>query len=93
MESSMARLTTAARRKLPLKDFAVPSKAPGPGSYPMPDAKHRALAKGMAARFGSPAVKEAAAKKAADAQTTPAKKTVPKGRGSSSWSSQNKVRK
>lgn len=37
----MARLTMAERRALPKSDFAVPSKAPGPGSYPIEDAAHR----------------------------------------------------
>lgn len=36
----MARLTAAQRKALPKSDFAVPSKAPGPGSYPMPDKAH-----------------------------------------------------
>jgi hypothetical protein len=40
----MAKLTMAERRKLPLSDFAVPSKAPGPGSYPIEDANHRKAA-------------------------------------------------
>lgn len=29
----MAKLTMAQRKALPKSDFAVPSKAPGPGSY------------------------------------------------------------
>jgi hypothetical protein len=37
----MAKLTMADRRKLPRSDFAVPSKAPGAGSYPIEDAAHR----------------------------------------------------
>ncbi len=37
----MAKLTMAERKKLPKSDFAVPSKAPGPGSYPIEDATHR----------------------------------------------------
>jgi len=60
----MAKLTMAERKALPKSDFAVPSKAPGPGSYPEPDAKHAAVAKGYAKRFGTPAVKEAVRKKA-----------------------------
>ena len=36
----MARLTAAQRKALPKSDFGVPSKAPGPGSYPMPDKAH-----------------------------------------------------
>lgn len=44
----MSKLTMAERRKLPLSDFAVPSKAPGPGSYPEPDAAHAHAAAGLA---------------------------------------------
>ena len=36
----MARLTAAARRKIPKGDFAIPSKAPGSGSFPLNDASH-----------------------------------------------------
>lgn len=36
----MAVLSAADRRAVPKKDFGVPSKAPGPGSYPMPDKAH-----------------------------------------------------
>lgn len=51
----MARLTTSARKVLPKKDFALPKKnAAGKGSYPMPDKKHAAVAKGYAKRFASP---------------------------------------
>ncbi len=53
----MARLTAAQRKALPKSDFAVPSKAPGPGSYPIPDAGHAKAAKSMASRFAGPAVK------------------------------------
>ena len=59
----MAKLTMAQRRKLPKSDFAVPSKAPGPGSYPINDAKHAAVAKGFAAMHHGPV--KAVAKKAA----------------------------
>lgn len=60
----MARLTAAERKALPKSDFAVPSKAPGPGSYPIPDAKHAAVAKGYAKRFGSKSTQSAVSKKA-----------------------------
>jgi len=53
----MAKLTAALRRRIPASEFGVPSKAPGSGSYPMPDRKHAAVAKGYAERFASPAVK------------------------------------
>jgi hypothetical protein len=60
----MAKLTMAQRKALPKSDFAVPSKAPGPGSYPMPDASHAANAESRASQFGSSKVKSAVAKKA-----------------------------
>lgn len=50
----MAKLTAKARKAVPKKDFGVPSKAPGPGSYPMPDKAHAANAKSRAAQFASP---------------------------------------
>jgi hypothetical protein len=50
----MAKLSMAERRKLPKSDFAVPSKAPGPGSYPINDAKHARIAQGLAAMHGGP---------------------------------------
>jgi hypothetical protein len=34
------KLTAAARKKIPKSSFAVPGKAPGSGSYPIPDASH-----------------------------------------------------
>lgn len=36
----MAKLNTAARKDLSKSSFAVPSKAPGSGSYPIPDSSH-----------------------------------------------------
>lgn len=36
----MAKLDAADRKALPTNAFAVPSKAPGSGSYPIPDAAH-----------------------------------------------------
>lgn len=53
----MARLTMAQRRALPLSAFAVPSKAPGPGAYPIPDRGHAVAAKGRATQFASPAIR------------------------------------
>lgn len=52
----MARLTTRARKALPKKDFAVPSKAPGPGSYPIENRAHAADAKARAS--GKPVAAE-----------------------------------
>jgi hypothetical protein len=56
----MAKLTQAARNKMPSKTFGLPGKGAGPkgkgsGSYPMPDKEHASLAKGFAKRFASPA--------------------------------------
>jgi len=45
----MAKLTAADRAAVPKSEFGVPSKAPGPGSYPMPDKSHAANAKARAA--------------------------------------------
>ncbi len=61
----MARLTYKQRKALPKSAFAVPSKAPGPGSYPMPDAAHARNARARVARFGTPAQKAAVKRKSA----------------------------
>jgi hypothetical protein len=74
----MARLTAADRRALPTSDFAVPSKAPGPGSYPIPDASHAKAAASMSSRFGSSKVKAAVKKKTAAKGFTPMHKTISK---------------
>jgi hypothetical protein len=36
----MARLTARARKQISPSNFAIPSKAPGPGSYPIQDRTH-----------------------------------------------------
>ena len=36
----MAELSSVRRARLPRSEFAIPSKAPGPGSYPLPDEDH-----------------------------------------------------
>lgn len=72
----MARLTAAERRALPKSDFAVPSKAPGPGSYPIPDKKHAAVAKGEAAKHASPAVEAKVDRKANKKLGTPHHETA-----------------
>lgn len=57
----MAGLTAAQRKKIPTEKFGLPEKAASAsgkaasGSYPMPDKKHAAVAKGYAKRFASPA--------------------------------------
>lgn len=55
----MAILNAAQRKALPMSSFAVPSRAPGPGSYPVPDAAHVQAAMGRAKQFGSPGVQAA----------------------------------
>lgn len=56
----MVRLTAAARRRVPASKTGLPGKRSKKGgavtgSYPMPDRKHAAIAKGYAKRFASPA--------------------------------------
>jgi hypothetical protein len=60
----MAKLSMAQRRALPKSDFAVPSKAPGPGSYPIPDASHAKNAKARASQFAGASTKAKVDKKA-----------------------------
>jgi hypothetical protein len=60
----MAVLSTAARKKLPKSQFALPGKGEGPqgkgaGSYPIPDRKHAANALSRVSQHGSPAEKKA----------------------------------
>ena len=55
----MAKLTAAARKKVPKSQMGLPSKAQKgrgavTGSYPMPDKAHARVAKSYAARFASP---------------------------------------
>jgi hypothetical protein len=52
----MSILTAKARKAIPRRDFAIPEKAPGPGSYPIEDRAHarnalaRSAGKPVAAR-------------------------------------------
>jgi len=46
----MARLTAKQRKAEPKSDFGIPSKAPGHGSYPMPDKEHARVAKSYASK-------------------------------------------
>lgn len=48
----MARLSAAQRRSLSPSDYAVPSKAPGPCSLPIPDRDHAAAALRLCVRCG-----------------------------------------
>lgn len=49
----VARLTAWQRRRLPARDFAIPEKRPGPGSYPIRDESHARDALGRVEQFGS----------------------------------------
>lgn len=49
----MSRLSAAQRRRLPRSDFAIPERAPGPGSYPVPDEEHAHAALGEVEAHGS----------------------------------------
>jgi hypothetical protein len=53
----MAKLTSKARSKLKSSSFAVPSKKPGSGSYPIPDASHARNALARVSQHGSSAEK------------------------------------
>jgi len=50
----VARLSEKAKKAVPKSKRGLPGKS-GTGSYPMPDKKHAAVAKGYAKRFASPA--------------------------------------
>lgn len=53
----MSKLTAAERKAMPAdkNHFAIPSKAPGPGSYPIEDASHARNALSRVSANGSPA--------------------------------------
>lgn len=53
------KLTAAARKRIPRSEFAVPGKAPGSGSYPIPDASHARNALSRVSQFGSASEKAA----------------------------------
>lgn len=59
----MAVLTSKDRKNLPSSSFAVPSKAPNSGSYPINDKAHARNALARAAQHGTPAVKAAVSAK------------------------------
>jgi hypothetical protein len=59
-EEVMAKLTASDRKSIPKSQMGLPGKATKKGgavtgSYPMPDAKHAAVAKAYAKRYASPA--------------------------------------
>lgn len=47
----MAKLTAAARKKLPSSTFGIPPSAGSKGKYPMPDKSHAANAKARATQM------------------------------------------
>lgn len=53
----MAVLSSSDRKNLSKSQFAVPSKAPGSGSYPIPDKSHAQNALARVSQYGSPAEK------------------------------------
>lgn len=54
------KLTAAARKRIPKKNFAVPSKAPASGSYPIEDIAHARNA--LARSSGKPVAAQVRAK-------------------------------
>jgi len=66
----MARLTAAARKRMPSSSFALPGKGEGKGgkgagSYPIPDASHARNALARVAQHGTSAEKAAVRRKVA----------------------------
>lgn len=53
------KLTAAQRKRIPKSSFAIPSKAPGSGSYPINDPSHARNALARVSQFGTPAEKAA----------------------------------
>jgi hypothetical protein len=56
----MAKLTAAARKRIPKESFALPSKRSAAGSkggYPIPDKSHARNALARVSQFGSPSEK------------------------------------
>jgi hypothetical protein len=64
----MAKLTTKARKNISNSQFGVPSKAPGSGSYPIPDKVHAANAKARASQMVKRGKLSTAAKAVIDAK-------------------------
>lgn len=62
----MARLTMKQRRELPKGDYAIPSKAPESGSYPINDKSHARAALSMVAAHGDSAEKQQVRKAVAE---------------------------
>lgn len=49
----MATLSSRQRQALPREDFALPERAPGPGSYPIPDRDHAIDALSRVEHYGT----------------------------------------
>jgi len=47
------KLTMAQRKRFARRTFAIPEKAPGPGSYPLPDRRRARNALSRVSRFGT----------------------------------------
>ncbi len=50
----MARLSYQQRKSLPRSEYAIPERAPGPGSYPIPDRAHARNALARVSAYGTP---------------------------------------
>lgn len=61
----MAKLSWGQRKRLAKSSFAIPSKAPGGGSYPVPDAQHARNALARVAQHGTSSEKAAVRAKVA----------------------------
>jgi len=55
----VSKLTAAQRKALPLSDYVFPERAPGPGSYPIPDRAHAEAALSMVSQHGTDSEKQA----------------------------------
>ena len=55
----MAKLSTAQRKALPASDYVFPERAPGPGSYPIPDKGHAEAALEEVSVHGTDSEKQA----------------------------------
>jgi len=55
----VAKLTYQQRKNLPKKSFVFPGKAPGPGSYPIPDEAHARNALARVSQHGTPSERAA----------------------------------
>jgi hypothetical protein len=51
----MATLSSVQRKALPKSNFVFPGKAPGAGSYPIPNVSHAKSALSLGSRFAGPA--------------------------------------